>query len=191
MSPAVPQATVVPRHGEGHVNPSVAEGVAISQDQASGSGLQIQAAGSHQMGSSVQLVSTEQSPTAGQASLAAMSLEDGHVYAVRADVEVQQNTSSLTVVRWISRLNEFLTTQGQSVFGSVGFNTTPTQGPRHSRAMPPALTPASTPPRATHTAAAVRPGSTQGSPLVFSPPLTKANSSLMSLHFSRERLGSR
>ena len=61
----------------------------IAQDHASGSELQIQSAGSHQMGSSVQLVSAEQSPAGGQASVAAMSLEDGHVHAVRADMEVQ------------------------------------------------------------------------------------------------------
>ena len=32
---------------------------------------------------------------------------------------VQQGSSSLTVVRWITRLNEYLAAQGQTVFGSV------------------------------------------------------------------------
>ncbi|CAE7435912.1 unnamed protein product, partial [Symbiodinium sp. CCMP2456] len=42
-----------------------------------------------------------------------MALEDGSVHAMRADMEVQQGSSSLTVVRWISRLNDFLANQGQ------------------------------------------------------------------------------
>ena len=89
-----------------------------------------------------------QQTAGGQASVAAtMALEDGSVHAVRANMEVQQGSSSLTVVRWISRLNDFLANQGQSVIGSVGFNTTPTQGPRHSRATQPAITPAATPSR--------------------------------------------
>eukprot|EP00439_Symbiodinium_sp_Y106_P003392 s6554_g1.t1 len=48
-----------------------------------------------------------QATMGGQASMAAaMALEDGCVHAVRADMEVQQGSSSLTVVRWISRLND-------------------------------------------------------------------------------------
>ena len=87
-----------------------------------------------------------QQSAGGQASVAAtMALEDGSVHAVRANMEVQQGSSSLTVVRWISRLNGFLANQGQSVLGSVGFNTTPTQGPRHSRTTQQAITPAATP----------------------------------------------
>ena len=53
---------------------------------------------------------------------ASVALEDGSVHSVR----------SLTVVRWITRLTEYLAAQGQTVFGSVGFNTTPTQGPRRA-----------------------------------------------------------
>ena len=52
-----------------------------------------------------------------------VALEDGSVHSVSASV--QQGSSSLTVVRWITRLNEYLAAQGQTVFGSVGFNTTP------------------------------------------------------------------
>ncbi|CAE7625664.1 GIP [Symbiodinium sp. CCMP2592] len=79
---------------------------------------------------SAQVAVPSSQATGGQASVAAaMALEDGSVHAVRANVEVQQGSSSLTVVRWISRLNELLTNQGQSVLGSVGLNTTPTQGP--------------------------------------------------------------
>ena len=101
-----------------------------------------------------------------------MALEGGSVHAVRANMEVQRG-SSLTVVRWISRLNDFLASQEQSVLGSVGFNTTPTQGPRHSRATQPVITPVATPSRGQQqhaTAAAAAPRSTQGSPLGFSPP---------------------
>eukprot|EP00439_Symbiodinium_sp_Y106_P038349 s3773_g4.t1 len=59
-----------------------------------------------------------QSTSGGQASVAAtMALQDGSVHAVRANMEVQQGSSSLTVVRWISRLNDFLANQGQSVLG--------------------------------------------------------------------------
>ena len=115
-----------------------------------------------------------QSTSGGQASVAAtMALQDGSVHAVRANMEVQQGSSSLTVVRWISRLNDFLANQGQSVLGSVGFNTTPTQGPRHSRTTQQAITPAATPSRGQQqqaAAAAARSRSTQGSPLGFSPP---------------------
>ena len=56
-----------------------------------------------------------------------VALEDGSVHSVSASV--QQGSSSLTVVCWITRLNEYLAAQGQTVFGSVGFNTTPTRGP--------------------------------------------------------------
>ena len=52
---------------------------------------------------------------------AAMILEDGSVHAVRADVEVQQGSSSLTVVRWVSRLNDFLANQGQSICVRFGW----------------------------------------------------------------------
>ena len=78
-----------------------------------------------------QVVVPGQAAVGGQATVAAtMALGDGSVHAMRADMDVQQGSSSLTVVRWISRLNDFLANQGQSVLGSVGFNTTPTQGPR-------------------------------------------------------------
>ncbi|OLP79419.1 hypothetical protein AK812_SmicGene40295 [Symbiodinium microadriaticum] len=41
------------------------------------------------------------------------ALEDGSVHSVSASV--QQGSSSLTVVRWITRLNEYLAAQGQTV----------------------------------------------------------------------------
>ena len=47
-----------------------------------------------------------------------VALEDGSVHSVSASV--QQGSSSLTVVRWITRLNAYLPAQGQTVFGSVG-----------------------------------------------------------------------
>ena len=115
-----------------HVSPSgTGEAVAVLEDPVGGAG---------------QVVVPGQAAMGGQASVAAtMALGDGSVHAVRADMEVQQGSSSLTVVRWISRLNDFLTNQGQSVLGSVGLNTTPTHKPRHSRTTQPALTPAATP----------------------------------------------
>ena len=118
-----------------------------------------------------QVVVPGQAAVGGQATVAAtMALGDGSVHAMRADMDVQQG-SSLTVVRWISRLNDFLANQGQSVLGSVGFNTTPTQGPRHSRTTQPALTPAATPTRSQQAAAASGGSrSMQGSPLMVSPP---------------------
>ena len=45
-----------------------------------------------------------QAAVGGQATVAAtMALGDGSVHAMRADMDVQQGSSSLTVVRWISR----------------------------------------------------------------------------------------
>ena len=144
---ALHSSTSNPEPGVVHVSPSRAEDAL-----ASGS------VHESQMVVDGTAVGSTQATVGGQASMAAaMILEDGSVHAVRADVEVQQGSSSLTVVRWVSRLNDFLANQGQSVLGSVGFNTTPTQGPRHSRTTQPALTPVATRTRnqqATATAAA-------------------------------------
>ena len=97
-----------------------------------------------------------------------VALEDGSVHSVSASV--QQGSSSLTVVRWITRLNEYLAAQGQTVFGSVGFNT-PTQGPRHAElTTQQAYTPINTPSRGQHATAAGPRSSAQNSPLVTSPP---------------------
>ena len=98
-----------------------------------------------------------------------VALEDGSVHSVSASV--QQGSSSLTAVRWITRLNEYLAAQGQTVFGSVGFNTTPTQGPRHAElTTQQAYTPINTPSRGQHATAAGPRSSAQNSPLVTSPP---------------------
>ena len=159
-----------PGPGVAQVNPSMAEDLLAAQEHVGGPVHETQIVAGSSSGSG-----PSQATMGGQASMAAaMALEDGSVHAVRADMEVQQGSSSLTVVRWISRLNDFLANQGQSVLGSVGFNTTPTQGPRPSRTTQQALTPAETPTRSQQATAAAaangRPRSTQGSPLVFSPP---------------------
>ena len=98
-----------------------------------------------------------------------VALEDGSVHSVSASV--QQGSSSLTVVRWITRLNEYLAAQGQTVFGSVGFNTTPTQGPRRAEITTQhSHTPTNTPSRSQQASAAGPRSSVQNSPLVTSPP---------------------
>ena len=98
-----------------------------------------------------------------------VALGDGSVHSVSASV--QQGSSSLTVVRWITRLNEYLAAQGQTVFGSVGFNTTPTQGPRRAEITTQQLhTPINTPSRSQQATAAGPRSSAQNSPLVTSPP---------------------
>ena len=100
---------------------------------------------------------------------ASVALEDGSVHSVSASV--QQGSSSLTVVRWITRLNEYLAAQGQTVFGSVGFNTTPTQGPRRAEiTTQQSHTPINTPSRSQQATAAGPRSSAQNSPLVTSPP---------------------
>ena len=98
-----------------------------------------------------------------------VALEDGSVHSVSASV--QQGSSSLTVVRWITRLNEYLAAQGQTVFGSVGFNTTPTQGPRRAEiTKQQSHTPTNTPSRSQQATAAGPRSPAQNSPLVTSPP---------------------
>ena len=174
VSPAaLPTSVPMLRHEAEYVNPSEMEGVLVTQEQMSGPGRGDLAVAEDAVVSAVQSVVPVQTTGASQASMeAAEALEDGSVHAMRADMDVRQGSSSLTVVRWISRLNDFLTAQGQSVLGSVGFNATPTQGPRHSGPTPQAFTPTATPTRSQQAAAAAaRPRSTtQGSPLVFSPP---------------------
>ena len=77
----------------------------------------------------------------------------------------------MTVVRWITRLNEYLAAQGQTVFGSVGFNTTPTQRPRHAEiTTQQSHTPTNTRSRSQQASAAGPRSSVQNSPLVTSPP---------------------
>ena len=100
-----------------------------------------------------------------------VALEDGSMHSVSASV--QQGSSSLTVVHWITRLNEYLAAQGQTVFGSVtvGFNTTPTQEPRRAEITTQQLhTPTNTPSRSQQATAAGPRSPVQNSPLVTSPP---------------------
>ena len=148
---------------DGNVSPSEQEGVLALRGQVS----DVEAA----VPSSVAEV-THAGPGQGHPSMtASVALEDGTVHAVSANMEVQSG-SSLAAVRWISRLNDFLAAQGHAVFGSAGFNTTPSQGPRHVEpSARQALTAEATPTRSQHAAAAARMRpSTQGSPLEFSPP---------------------
>ena len=94
----------------GTVNPMSSDGVVATQEQVN-----------VPMNEAIHAVVPGQGQTLSTPSVA---LEDGSVHSVSASV--QQGSSSLTVVRWITRLNEYLAAQGQTVFGSVGFNTTPT-----------------------------------------------------------------
>ncbi|CAE7807592.1 unnamed protein product [Symbiodinium sp. CCMP2592] len=95
------------------INPSVNEGVLATQP--GGSRSEARALTEVPAPGRVQAFVPGQQAMGSQASVAAaMALQDGSVHAVRADMEVQQGSSSLTVVRWISRLNDFLATQSQS-----------------------------------------------------------------------------
>ena len=112
--PAAPLQDGLPSSGiqVGTVNPLSSGGVVATQEQVS-----------------VPMNETIHAVVPGQGhalSTPSVALEDGSVHSVSASV--QQGSSSLTVVRWITRLNEYLVAQGQTVFGSVGFNTTPDQG---------------------------------------------------------------
>eukprot|EP00439_Symbiodinium_sp_Y106_P062193 s1691_g9.t1 len=119
VSPAaLPTSVPMLRHEAEYVNPSEMEGVLVTQEQMSGPGRGDLAVAEDAVVSAVQSVVPVQTTGASQASMeAAEALEDGSVHAMRADMDVRQGSSSLTVVRWISRLNDFLTAQGQSVLG--------------------------------------------------------------------------
>ena len=140
----------------GTVNPLSSDGVVATQEQVN-----------VPMNEAIHAVVPGQGQTL---STPSVGLEDGSVHSVSASV--QQGSSSLTVVvRWITRLNEYLAAQGQTVFGSVGFNTTPTQGPRRAElTTQQSHTPINTPSRSQHATAAGPRSSAQNSPLVTSPP---------------------
>ena len=139
----------------GTVNPLSSDGVVATQEQVN-----------VPMNEAIHAVVPGQGQTLSTPSVAP---EDGSVHSVSASV--QQGSSSLTVVRWITRLNEDLAAQGQTVFGSVGFNTTPTQGPRRAElTTQQSHTPINTPSRSQHATAAGPRSSAQNSPLVTSPP---------------------
>ena len=157
--PAAPLQDGLPSSGiqVGTVNPLSSGGVVATQEQVS-----------VPMNEAIHAVV----PGQGHAlSTPSVALEDGSVHSVSASV--QQGSSSLTVVRWVTRLNEYLAAQGQTVFGSVGFNTTPTQGPRRAEiTTQQSHTPINTPSRSQQAAAAAAGprSSAQNSPLVTSPP---------------------
>ena len=150
-------ADEIPNSGiqAGTVNPLSSGSVVATQEQVS-----------VPMNEAIHAVVPRQGQTLPTSSVA---LEDGSVHSVSASV--QQGSSSLTVVCWITRLNKYLAAQGQTVFGSVGFNTTPTQGPRRAEiTTQQSHTPINTPSRGQQATAAGPRSSAQNSPLVTSPP---------------------
>ncbi|CAE7586293.1 unnamed protein product [Symbiodinium sp. CCMP2456] len=116
--PAPPQIATQPSEvSAGDVNPSRSEAAPSTQEQ-------VEAGHEIQLAAEPPAVGQSGVQGQGQAAMAAtVALEDGSVHGVSANMEVQQGTSALTVVRWISRLNDFLANLGHAVFGSVGFNT--------------------------------------------------------------------
>ncbi|CAE7255216.1 GIP [Symbiodinium sp. CCMP2456] len=115
---AVPlqSSTTEPEPSDVQVSPLEPEGALAAREQAGVLDHELQVAMEDSAEGAVQV--SGQALMGSQTSMAAtVALQDGSVHGVSANMEVQQGTSALTVVRWISRLNDFLTNQGQSVLG--------------------------------------------------------------------------